>query len=889
MAHILDGTYTGEGNRDIDFNGKAITVSSENGPENCIIDCNGTRAEPHRGFRFHSGEDETSILDGFTITNGYENRGGGICCETSNPTINNCLITDNDGSGANPGGAGIYCYLSNPRISNCTISKNSVSGSGDGGGMFNFRSNPTFVNCMFLANSAGDQGGGMWNWYSNPMMRNCTFRSNSANGGGAIRNWDDSHPVLENCTFNCNSAPWVGGIRSWRDCSVKLQNCLLWGNTAVYYGDEAAQIRGGTLDIDYCFIEGWRGTLGGSGNSGEDPLITLDGHLSKDSPCIDAGDPNYKAGPEEIDIDGEPRFTNGRVDIGADEFNFTPVVGLSHLQFEFSSIEGSPNPEEQILSVTNVGTGTINWEIAEACSWLEVNPDFGSSFGETDEVGISVNISVLAPGLHTCEFKITADEAVNSSQIVKVSLYIYDPDILYVPSEYSTIQSAIDWACDGAVIIVSDGTYTGEGNQDIDFKGKEITVQSKNGPENCIIDCQKSGGGFFFHSGETPNSVIEGFSITNTYYSAISCRESSPTIANCNISNSWGDRGGGIDCRDNSCPIISNCTITGCMSGFGGGIACRYGSNAKINNCAIIGNLGGDAAGGIWCARSTVTLTNCIVIGNIGAQNGGGISCSEATLTAANCTFADNSAPVGNFLGCVFWGDYRSYVTLSNCIIRNGGDEIFNSNNSVITINYSNIQGSWPGTGNIDADPCFVSPGYWGDEDAPNIIVEPNDPYAMWFDGDYHLLADSSCIDAGDPNYIAEPNETDLDGNPRVKWGRIDMGAYEYSPPISARILPRTINLASKGKWITCYIWLLEDYDVADIDPNGIVLEDEIEAESFRVDEQQQIAIVRFSRSEVQGILTTGEVELTITGQLTDGTVFEATDIIKVIDKGGKK
>ena len=96
------------------------------------------------------------------------------------------------------------------------------------------------------------------------------------------------------------------------------------------------------------------------------------------------------------------------------------------------------------------------------------------------------------------------------------------------------------------------------------------------------------------------------------------------------------------------------------------------------------------------------------------------------------------------------------------------GPQIYNyDETSSATVSYSDVQGGWPGEGNIDADPCFVEPGYW-------------DANGVWVDGDYHLLADSPCINAGDPNYIAEPNETDLDGKPRVIGGRIDMGAYEF-------------------------------------------------------------------------------------------------------------
>ena len=99
---VADGVYTGPGNRDIDFNGKAITVRSENGPGNCIIDCNGTEAEPHRGFYFHNGEDSNSVLDGLTIINGYGpkngdlfSHGGAIYCIGSSPTISNCTFTGN--------------------------------------------------------------------------------------------------------------------------------------------------------------------------------------------------------------------------------------------------------------------------------------------------------------------------------------------------------------------------------------------------------------------------------------------------------------------------------------------------------------------------------------------------------------------------------------------------------------------------------------------------------------------------------------------------------------------------------------------------------------------------------------------------------------------------
>jgi len=119
-----------------------------------------------------------------------------------------------------------------------------------------------------------------------------------------------------------------------------------------------------------------------------------------------------------------------------------------------------------------------------------------------------------------------------------------------VPSQYPTIQAAIDASVDGDVVIVADGVYTGTGNRDIDFGGKMLTVRSENGPANCIIDCQGSGSnrhrGFYFHTNETAAAVLDGFTIQNGY---------APYNEPCY----WS--GGGILCQDNANPTIRNCIL----------------------------------------------------------------------------------------------------------------------------------------------------------------------------------------------------------------------------------------------------------------------------------------------------------------------------------------
>ena len=112
---VLDGTFTGHGNRDLNFNGKAITVSSENGPEDCVIYCQGSETDPHRGFYFHNGEGGDSVVQGFTIQNGYTNgstpeekSGGAIHCYSSSPTIHNNIISSNRCEDGNSGGGGAF-------------------------------------------------------------------------------------------------------------------------------------------------------------------------------------------------------------------------------------------------------------------------------------------------------------------------------------------------------------------------------------------------------------------------------------------------------------------------------------------------------------------------------------------------------------------------------------------------------------------------------------------------------------------------------------------------------------------------------------------------------------------------------------------------------------
>jgi hypothetical protein len=147
-----------------------------------------------------------------------------------------------------------------------------------------------------------------------------------------------------------------------------------------------------------------------------------------------------------------------------------------------------------------------------------------------------------------------------------------------------------------------------------------------------------------------------------------------------------------------------------------------------VKSCIFSGN-SGDAGGAIINHESDASITNCTFSGNSGGQ-GGAIHNSLSS-----------GAQVYN---CILWGDSAGM-----------GPEIY----ADCVVSYSDVEGGWAGTGNIDADPCFVNPA--GD--------------------DYHLLAGSPCIDAGDPAYSPTPGDTDIDGEPRAMGLRVDMGADEFA------------------------------------------------------------------------------------------------------------
>jgi hypothetical protein len=587
-------------------------------------------------------------------------------------------------------------------------------------------------NCTLSGNSAAGGGGAYNSW-----LTNCALIGNSAQGSGGAA----FGGALINCTVTANSATWGGGA-----ASSQLTNCIVYFNSA---GDGA--------NYDWCTLSYCCATPlpAGPGNISADPLLADSWHLRAGSPCRGTGNAVSATG---VDLDGEP-WANPP-SIGCDEYYPGDTTG--------------PLSVSIAAAWTNIVVGYADTLVpridghATLCVW-----DFGDGTTLTNEPYAAHAWSVLGDyGVTLTVYNDSVPGGVSAFLTVHVGPGLYyvaagNPNPLAPYTSWATaatnIQDAVDVAATGGTIVVTNGTYAAGGRPvGANLPGNRVAVDkplallSANGPASTIID----GRGF------------------RCLYLAVGA-----TLSGFTLTNGFADVGGGVWCALPSV-VVSNCLIGGCLASFEGGGA--YGGT--LYNCTLISNQVGSAtfsevtweydvlfdigrffetyAYGGGAAGST--LNNCTLIGNsaavfvrvyvpddliaywnfsyvnIGAYGGG-----VAGGTLNNCTLIDNAASFDAFATDfgVFYqelggsGNGESGCTLNNCIVDNYDDGC--------TLNYC-----W-----TNGDPLFV------DLAGGNLRLQSNSP----------------CINAGNNDYVT--TATDLDGNPRILDGTVDIGAYEFTTP----------------------------------------------------------------------------------------------------------
>ena len=728
---------------------KTLTIQSVNGFESTIVDGN----QQSRCFNLY---DHEITISGFTIQNSKgSGGGGGVYCYTTTPVVSNCVIRNNS---ARDGG-GMY----RGTVNNCTFFKNSASD--DGGGMYQGIAN----NCIFNSNSARDKGGGVF--YG--MVNNCRFIANSTSynassvGGGGMYGGTANNSLFtenstasqygggmyggtaSNCTFTANSTsrntPLHGGYGGGM-YNGAVANCILWYNKPNDLSSATAQ-----------YSCSPNVTHGIDGNITNAPVIISSYHIASNSPCRGAGNPAYTFG---ADLDGQPWLNPPSM--GCDEYYDETV-------------------DERPIYVSKLGNDSNDgrsWATAKVSIQAGVDAQL-HPFGRV----------IVGDGTYILESAITVDKAVeiqseNGSEAAIVDgnqqttcfdLKFYENRVIgFTIQNGDNNNNGGGVYCSGLPPVVSNcvirsnsasnggGMYDGTANDCI-FSSNSAVGAGGGMYGGIANNCD-----FFENSGSFyPSSIYVGGG--GMYYgTANNCTFSGNsgaygggmrygTATDCTISNNYSSTGGGglYGVSGSHCMIIDNyssedgggaCSgtlddsvIKGnvALFGDGGGI---YSGTA--NNCKIIENSAGGNGGGVYGS----TLKNCEINDNYSEYDGGGIH----NGTAYNCTLIDNYAEndgstisIGKVYNSIIYFD--QYAPLGN---------MFGEGASVVFSCAPLLRHG--GQGNITNAPQFVATS----------------------DGNYRLGINSPCINAG-LNFEVQ-TETDGDGNPRIVFGAVDMGAYEY-------------------------------------------------------------------------------------------------------------
>jgi hypothetical protein len=331
-------------------------------------------------------------------------------------------------------------------------------------------------------------------------------------------------------------------------------------------------------------------------------------------------------------------------------------------------------------------------------------------------------------------------------------------NIVRVPSDHISIQSAIDSASDGDTVVVDPGRYY----ENIRFRGKKIVLSSRfyeNGDMNFVTTTIIDGSApsnsdtascVLFINHEDSTSVIQGFTITGGKGTKWVDEHGAGTYR----------EGGGILSALSSPTIRYNLIVnneassTSGVSGAGGGGIRSGDGNPKILNNIILNNNGRYGAGIVLNYTGAIVRNN-IVAGSIGGQSYGG-GAIWMNHDGSTQKFIENNTIANNHVTGVYV--YQGASIIRNCIIWGNGTTQIGVRAGGPTVTYSDVGGGYPGTGNIDSDPQFL-----------DTLT-------------YYLSAGSACIDSGDIASIfndpEDPDNLTYAKLPSLGGLRNDMGAY---------------------------------------------------------------------------------------------------------------
>jgi hypothetical protein len=778
-------------------------------------------------------------LTGFTLTNGstrssggewYELSGGGAWCQSLSAVVSNCLLQGNSAmyGGAVSGGTLDHCTLTgnvafqyggaaySATLNNCTVAGNSA---GIGGGAYEGMLN----NCNVTGNSAHYGGGA-----SLGTLNNCTLVGNSAGeGGGGVTGF---------AGYVCAEGPCVLP-------KATLNNCIVYNNTApggTNYDQRCLLTSSCTTPLP----------TSGSGNISADPQLASATHISANSPCRGAGNPAYASGvdidgepwanPPSIGCDEfHPGGDTGPLSVAV-QASFTNVATAFEVAFSAQIIgHASANRWE-------FGDGMVlSNRLYATHAWL-VPGDYRvvlRAYNQSNPGGVSAALTIHVFDQPVSYVALSSNPVAPYNSWATAANTIQDAVdgaaagglVLVSNGVYQTGARAVSGALSNRVAVMKPLTLRSANGPAVTvIRGYKMpgTDLSTNAVRCVYLTSGATLMGFTLTAGATwdyPGTYVESSG------GGVWCESATALVSNCVLTSNAARFGGGafggtlIDCTflTNSAQyggganstILDHCTLVGNSGGFAGGV-----ESGTLSNCTLVGNMAHWFGGGTFACSLTDcvisgnrswlgggvsggTLNNCLVSGNSASEGGGVYS-----ATVSNCVLTGNSAALR--------GGGAHYSTLNNCLLT-GNSASYGGGTSVGTLNNCTLVGNSAmseGGGAYGTDQCFeslckvtlnncilynntapVGANYSYQAlkgeflqyccttplAAKGIGNIANAPLFMdAASGNFRLQSNSPCINAG-RNADARDG-SDLDGNPRIVGGTVDIGAYEFQSPQSA-------------------------------------------------------------------------------------------------------